>query len=442
MGRRNVQWILEEIPKLVAQGVLAPDGAERLKAHYEALPRKSGLSLAILLFAILGAILIGLGVMLTIGSNWEQLGRPARTVLSFAPLVVAQTLAVVAICRRWESRPWREASSTLVFLAIGSSIALIGQTYNLPDDPVAFLMTWALLGAPLVYLLDAILPLMLYAACVVGWTTAAQSEGNQASWFWPLFALMLPYAIRETKVNRRGARSVIAGWVLCTTLCIGTGVSLEKVLPGLWIIIYGCLFASLYLAGRFWLDAEAGVWRRPYYAVGAGGIGIMSIMLSFTWPWDAIGWRFMRYGQGYIPEAGIVDYIVLACFSVAVVTMLVISVRRGHASAIPYGLFPLLATGGYVLAAFDLNPSMPASLFTVYLLALGLYTTVAGLRIERLEIVSGGMFLLAALIVARFFDQDLPMVFRGIAFIVLGLTFLAVNIVLLKRGASRTGAAQ
>ena len=47
-------------------------------------------------FGILGAVLIGGGIILLLAHNWEQLGRPARVAVAFAPLVLSQALALPA----------------------------------------------------------------------------------------------------------------------------------------------------------------------------------------------------------------------------------------------------------------------------------------------------------------------------------------------------------
>ena len=50
------------------------------------------------------------------------------------------------------------------------------------------------------------------------------------------------------------------------------------------------------------------------------------------------------------------------------------------------------------------------------------------------------MLFLTAMIVARFFDSDLSLIFKGIVFILLGIGFLSVNMVMSKQlnAASKT----
>ena len=59
----------------------------------------------------------------------------------------------------------------------------------------------------------------------------------------------------------------------------------------------------------------------------------------------------------------------------------------------------------------------------------------ARIRAGRVLEANLGMLVITVLAVARFFDSDLAFVIRGIAFIAIGLGFLATNIVLFKRKA-------
>ena len=86
----------------------------------------------------------------------------------------------------------------------------------------------------------------------------------------------------------------------------------------------------------------------------------------------------------------------------------------------------LLARGGY--------GTWPAVLIlNAYVFALGLGTTISGLREQSMPQMNAGLLVLAALIMARFFDSQFGFVVRGVAFIVLGVGFLAANVYLVRR---------
>jgi uncharacterized membrane protein len=73
-------------------------------------------------------MLIGAGIILLLGHNWNELSRTVRTVLALAPLVVAQAGGLWCLVKRKESAAWRESISTLIMLMIGSQLTMIINT--------------------------------------------------------------------------------------------------------------------------------------------------------------------------------------------------------------------------------------------------------------------------------------------------------------------------
>jgi len=134
VNKKAIQWLYGELPSLVSQGVLTPDSGDRLRAHYGPAEPERPARLAVIIFGVLGALLIGAGVILVLAHNWEDLSRPVRAVLSFLPLVLAQGFGVWTVARRPQSLAWREGVGAMLFLMIGASISLVAQTYNRSPD--------------------------------------------------------------------------------------------------------------------------------------------------------------------------------------------------------------------------------------------------------------------------------------------------------------------
>ncbi|HEX72886.1 MAG TPA: hypothetical protein ENN65_06190 [Candidatus Hydrogenedentes bacterium] len=74
-----------------------------------------------------------------------------------------------------------------------------------------------------------------------------------------------------------------------------------------------------------------------------------------------------------------------------------------------------------------------ANCFSVCLLIMGAVVMGGGVRAGRLAVAYGGLAMLCLLLVARFFDAELSFVARGVAFIIAGIAFLSVNVVLSRR---------
>jgi uncharacterized membrane protein len=437
MSKKSVQWLYGELPLLVANGVVPAGIADRLREHYGAVERRSGRRIALTVCSILGALLIGSGVILLLAHNWTQLSRPARTVLALAPLLATQALAVFGIYTGKRSAAWRESVAIFLSLAVGASISLIGQTYHIPGDPGAFMMTWMLLIAPLIYLLGATAPCLMYLAGITAWAGYSQSTAGHALTFWPLLALVVPHVLIEYRKNPYSVRSCVLGWGVAFCLCVATGIVLEKVVPGLWIVVYSALFAVMYLAGSYWFGESPSVFQKPLQIVGLAGIVVLTFIFTYEWPWREIGWSHYRYRYGYFELAAWTDYLLVAGLPFGCASLLAMSVRRGHAWRILYGVMPVVAVLGYMLAALDVDENVCLLLFNLYMFALGIGTITWGVRDAAIGVVNAGMVILTVLIVARFFDSDLGLIARGVAFILIGIGFLVTNLILIKRGKPR-----
>jgi len=89
----------------------------------------------------------------------------------------------------------------------------------------------------------------------------------------------------------------------------------------------------------------------------------------------------------------------------------------------------------FLILCLALQFSIPAMwIFSnIMLFALGIYNILLGGRKLRLGQLNLGMLLLIYIIVLRFFDMDLSLLQRGIAFIVLGIAFLVCNITVFRK---------
>ena len=428
MSQRHIQWLQEELPTLVSKEVLTADAAERVRHYYNGREGGArGRSRAVVLFSILGAALVGSGIILLLAHNWDQLSRVMRTAISFTPLVCAQAMAAWVLWKRRNSTAWREGAGTAVTLAIGATISLIAQTYNISGDFGSFMLTWTLLALPVVYLLDASMPAVLYLVGITAWSGDARFNGGQPLWFWLLAGLVLPHLWRLTRGNRTHPGAVVIYWALTNCVSIGTGFCETDMLSNWWILIYAGVFTTMYLVGERWFDGAASWWQRPFQTIGALGVFGLALLLTCQWPWrqTVMSWKG---GQ----PAG--ELAVAAVWFILAVLLWVESLVRRRLAGSMFGAMPVVAAIGYLTAVGRGGDVLLATvLFDVFLFVLGVGTLWRGLREDRLGVVNGGMLMLAALIITRFFDSDLGFVVRGLAFIGVGIGFLAANVVLIRR---------
>ncbi len=433
MSNKNLRWLYDELPKLVAQGIVAETSAQRLRDHYGPLPAHRPGRLAVIIFGVVGAGLVGLGIILLFAHNWDGLSRPLRAGMLLALLAAAQCIAGFTLLKRAESRAWTEASALFLALCVGASISLVAQTYNIPGDLGGFLLTWMLLVFPLMYLFDAGVVCVGYLAGITWWSGYVQFQEQNALWFWPLAAAAAPFLVRNIRGKPSGIRALWLMWALSLNATVAAGLVIERALPGLWIPLYASLLTVMYLGGVFFFDAERAPWQRPFRSTGAVGLAVLSLVLTFEDPWRHVGWTYYRTGTGYDSWAAIADYVLTGALFLSAVALLVTAIRRGRAAHIPFGVAPLLAMAGFVIAAGADDSFVPWATFNIYVFAVSLLTIFSGVRTSDMRALNEGLLFLSALIVVRFFDSDLPMSARGLAFIVIGVGFLAANLAMVSR---------
>lgn len=429
---RAIQWLYGELPVLEGQEILSGETAQRLREHYGPVTLRSRRQMAMLLLGILGALLIGLGIILLLAHNWNNLPRSLRTVLSFAPLLAGQMVAGWTLLRRSNSPAWREGSGLFLALAIGASISLVSQTYHIPGDMAAFLLTWVVLAAPLIYLLRATTVAMLYLAGITWWIGAARFEGGPTLVFWPLAAIFAPYVWMVHKENPEGPRIRLLSWAICAAAPVAMGLVLEHHMRGLWILAYSGLFSALLLLGRNPLKHYR---NHAFYMAGFLGLIVVALVLTFKGVWRDVGWEHYRHGDWIDLQ----DYILAAGCLVAGILPAVRGARQGDWFAATVGGMPVLALLGFVTSGLDYPLYLATAFFNAYLLAFGLMTLYHGLSRDKLLLVNVGMAILSLLIGVRFFDAQISFTLRGILFIILGAAFLGVNMALARRTAARKG---
>ena len=431
--RKHVAWLYEELPTLVSRGLVPAETAERLRQHYGPVEKTEGRRLMVVLFGILGAVLIGGGVILLVAHNWDGLSRETRTVLAFIPLVGAIALAGWVLARRRDSTPWREGAATYWALTIGSTISLVARTYNISGDFGQFMLTWTLLGLPVIYLMRACLPAALYLVGITAWAGDAQLSHGQPAWFWVLAALLVPYLWRLFREDRYQPRLALVSWVWALCLCVATGFTLKWDHLGWWAGVYAGLLAAMCMAGVIWFGDAPDDWRRPLQMVGGVGVVVMSAVLTFKEQLRDLV-RFQSHDFVKLMQADPVDFALWLALLLAAVGLCWLCVQQRRQSwVVVFGALPVVVGLAHLLVGWGAGVTVLLVLFNLYLAALGVTTMVVGLRMERLGIVNVGMGIIAVLIIARFFDSDLSFVVRGVAFIVVGAGFLTANVMMLRR---------
>lgn len=412
----------EALPELLREGLLSEAQVARIRSHYaahqEAAPPRT-----LLLFGILGALLIGMGIMLVVAHNWDQLARGTRTVLAFLPMAIGQGLVIYALRKKPHHAPWREGTSVFLYLAVGACMALVAQIHHLPGELEEYLFMWSLLGALLMVVPGSVMATLLHLAIITWYAVLVRTQGWQQLafpwWYLPLFAMAWPMLWRTAMAQGRS----LAFAALSTFTALSFGIAAQLFWrDGTLVTTLGFTgLATAYLL----MPSE---WRGKPVRTGAfrtlGLVALLGVLFQLSY---ADTWSSARNALGALRTDGLQ----LAWMLGAGLGALVLGKAYRLQAAAPFALtLPVL------LVAFALalqQPALSALLVNLWLLLLGVRAVQEALRSGALGRLNLGLAILGITILMRFFDLDINDAVKGLVFILLGAGSLLLNLRMLKR---------
>ena len=432
MSKKAIKWLYQELPKLITQGILNNQTADKLHQHYGEIKEKNKKIALFIICGVFGTLLIGLGIILLVGHNWDQIPRLIRAIISIALLVIGQIFVLWVLLKRPKSQVLKESSATFLSLMVGASIALICQTYNIPSDTATFTLTWMLLIIPLVYLLQASLPAIIYLIGITAWAGSYWNNPNMAILFWPLAALTLPHFIWTLRRESYTIRSTILSLVMAICIASSLNLNINRILPDFWIVVYSSLYAIFYFLGSQSFKKLTKHWQKPLYWIG--GIGILSLAFTFTFKYRWNNDYPLHYYGNFVEKLSSLGITLNVIVTVAIIALAILlfydNLKRKNLIPCLFTALPILSLISYLLR--EKLTIMPLLIFNAYLLILGIACIRIGNRNNSLLNVNLGMLILAILIMLRFFDSDIDFILKGLIFIAIGSGFLVTNTMLIR----------
>lgn len=412
--------IQNDIKELLDAGVITDDTARRIEEYYRGRPSPANNRL-LAIFAVLGSVLIGLGIILILAHNWDDLSRTVKTAISFMPLVMGQAACFYTLMVRRDSMAWSEASSTFLFFGVGSCIALLAQIYNISSSGGTFILTWCLLTLPVAYIMRSSMVALLYILFATYYVV--DTSGNLI--YFGLIAAVIPYYYLLIKRDENGNFLAFMNWVLPLSLLIGIGVIVQGRVE-LMVIMYLCLFALCYQFSNICLLKKQTTLSNGYKIIGLLGIAIVMLFFSFRWFWEELAGRdFSNYDT----------MLTITVITVSVALTLVLFILQNRRKK-PGEINPV-ALSGLVFSALAFGaagvPLLSQWVSNILIFIVGMYYIRRGARNEHFGVLNYGLLLIAALIACRFFDSNLSFVLRGILFILIGIALFAVNLYMHKK---------
>jgi len=418
--------ILKALPELVRAGILTQEKASEIKRFYEHKSSNSGNRLVVV-FGILGAILVGLGIILIIAHNWDNLSRNTKTFFAFLPLVVGQLISIFVILKKRDSVTWREGTSAFLIFSVGASISLISQIFNIPGNLSSLLLTWMVLCVPLIYLMKSSVSAMLiiigitYYACETSYWTGPNKSSYE---YWLVLATILPHYYLLFKNKPQSNFLIVVNWLipLSIIICLGT---LANNSEELMFIGYFSLLGLFYIIGNLPAFNNQLLRNNSYLVLGSVGTIVMLLMLSFDGIWEELLENEIEiwYSQEFYIS-------IIITFSAVTILGFQIANYTTRSTQLMHYIFLIFI----IIFIIGYNTTLTSIiLINILIFILGLSTIKRGADRDHLGILNYGLTIIAALIICRFFDTDISFIVRGLLFVIIGTGFFGANYLMIKR---------
>lgn len=423
--------LLKDLQDLVDANIITADTARQITEYYQAKENAPSNKFNLVL-GILGAILLGSGVILLVAHNWDVFNKLTKTILAFLPLVIAQAICVYAIVRKRENRVWQEGSATFLFFTVAASIAMISQIYQINGTLSAFLLTWLFLTIPLIYLHSSAIVSLLVIAILTwyGTETGYHALFSSSKTYYPymyviLLLCLLPWYYQLAKRNTSNVFHLL-NWALAISFAIILGTFSGQEEDFNWIFSgYMALFGLYYSLGNTTHFRDNKLMANPFRFLGMAGILTIAIIWTFQ-----EAWKYLHDKSHSLVFSSPLFYITL-------LLLIVTGWFIYHNSRNTNKKYDVTAYSAYLFFILQLmngnNAIAGSFIMNCWVIVIAVYFIRKGSMQNHLGILNFGLLIIALLATFRFFDTSIPFIWRGIFFVGAGAGFFAANYLLLKR---------
>ncbi|MDB4979067.1 MAG: hypothetical protein JWM56_1253 [Candidatus Peribacteria bacterium] len=361
---------------------------------------------AISIFSAVGAILVGLGVILFVGSNWSVLTPVMKVAILMAGMV---TTGVAGYYFAFETGKYEKSGLALLFVNIlifGAGIFLVAQIYHLP------LTFW---WGALLWFLGTLLFAVILQSRLHLWTSV------------PLLILFLGW-LRSSMVGGSGEFDFLfqSNYSILTMLpVIGTGlVSAGLLLPrwkymrfGAKTLFHWGIFLVTLVVVISTIDKEVFF---PFLRFQQDTLNIVMAVAA-----AALLCLAFLYGR-FETAQGKWGLLALGLYVTFIYILAYLPVLRGFPEGYTGTTYVDFATTAQTISTFQLLYAVHVLLAFVFFLVIIWYGTQLRLPV----LINTGMFAVAVAIFIQYFSWALQMRYRSVAFILGGLLIMMMGAIL------------
>jgi len=388
-----------ELPVWRQQGLIDDKTAETLSALYP-IPESKNRIVGVL--TILGSVLVGLGVLLFVGSNWEQLTSTIKLAIIIAAVALANFGGWYFQFNQSAQRPKLGQSLFLLgSLLYGAGIWLVAQIYQLDLDWSLGLSLWSIGLVPMALITHSLPLAILNSLVLLSWGCSGQHP-LLISVFGLGIAIALSYVFRS--------RTCLV-FALCQGdfLCFSpNNLMISGAESGVELCVALLFWSAALFVWYVWHKVYKPLYAKPFLYVSLLTSLPMFLAISFAQSSESIHWQYPVLVAQLIFATGSGVY-----------------VGSKAKAFIPEILGAFITVLLMVICITLANPLLLKSVSNIVLFSSLIALLFSGARrLDSVAIVNIATVFFAIGIFCRYFDTFFKMVDRSAFFIIGGIIFL------------------
>jgi hypothetical protein len=281
------------------------------------------------------------------------------------------------------------------------------------------------LSIPLVYVMRSSSASLI---SLIGITYYAAEKGyftyhsTPPYFYFLLLAALIPHYVLLIRQNGKSPYAVLHHVFVPLSVLIAYG-TFQDHFEELMLVGYVSLFSLFVLIGRLPILRQH---QRTNGYILLGSIGNLGLLLflSFDFFWENLQHEvYTALGSSQTLWA----CVLVSCFAMAFLIQKY-TARKGPFR--PEDFAFLLVIFCFIIGD---STTFSIALINIALMLTGVWYIWDGINTYRLLVLNYGLAIVAALVVCRFFDADIPFYVRGILFVLVGAVFFVANVQLLKK---------
>jgi uncharacterized membrane protein len=424
----HLRWLTTQLEEWAALGLLSREQARAIRARYPEI--KGGAPWGMIIFTGIGAVIVGLGIILLFAYNWAAMTKAAKLAVVVGALIAAHAAGIALFRRDGWQRGLGDTFCLLGTMLFGAGIWLVAQIYHIDEHyPTAFLI-WSFGALALAWVMPSVMQGMLAAALIAIWVCCETFDFNVA-YTWAPLLIAAALGVLAWRLRARVLLFFTLGALLVA--CGAITHTLDGHVLLLLLTLAAAFIAAGVLAGDgLWFAASAPIWG----LIGWSVFLVCCYLCSFKGfqqgllRWPAQGSTFAYVLYTWAPFALALG---LWC-GVAWARTARMRPRAPDEHGMELILVPVAVVAcQYIMLRSPCDIEVAAAgVFNLVLLALALAWMARGCRQALLARTVMGSAIMAAVVAGRYFDLFESLAARGLVFVIIGGVLFAEGILFMR----------